>query len=418
MLANNPSQPADTQQKAPQPAILDIDHILSLQELYRLDDHAFLAAAYRIFLGRDASGEEVRAQLGLLDSGISKSAVAASLRYSPEGRSRPQRFHLRKAWLTWLPTRIPVLGRFFETLIALAGGAALKRQVLIHQRQLQLQNELRENALMELNTTLKNLHDSTKLDFAALRNDYQQVQQQLGRMTDSSVSNGAEADPMDDGFYLAFEDHFRGSGSVIRDRLAVYLPIIRERLPTSLIGAPMVDIGCGRGEWLSLLREQGYQSTGIDLNSRNIETCMARGLDARLGDGIAWLRQQDSHSLALIASFHVIEHLTLGQLNTLLVEAIRTLQPGGLLILETPNPENLITAANRFYTDPTHRNPLPPELTEFLLKYKGFHQVEVHRLHPVDRALQLAEESELTQRWNSLFYGPQDYAVIGCKPVS
>jgi O-antigen chain-terminating methyltransferase len=95
---------------------------------------------------------------------------------------------------------------------------------------------------------------------------------------------------------------------------------------------------------------------------------------------------------------------------------LRCLCPGGLLLLETPNPENLLVGTNAFYLDPTHVRPLPPGLMDFLLSYKGFRDVAVHRLHPVAADLMIHEQTEVARRCNQLFYEAQDYAVIGIKP--
>lgn len=399
----------------------------SLDELYALDDEKFIHGVYCTFLGRDPDQGGLTHFLNLLRRGTSKSIIAAALRYSPEARARPQRFHLRRAWLAWMAIRTPLVGRLFEILVAMMGSANLKRTVLVMQRQMQEidalkralmlaeheQNQLRQDAIAEMEKQLASLRRSVNTDFAALRNDYQSV---AARLASGPVGSEAVAPALDEGFYLAFEEHFRGPAALIRERLSFYLPLLAQQLPEQLKSAPALDIGCGRGEWLSMLKEAGYNPLGVDLDQRNIGICSDKGLEALEDDGIAWLQRAHSESLAMISAFHVIEHLTTAQLNTLLVEAMRTLKPGGLLVLETPNPENLITAAHLFYIDPTHRHPLPPTLTEFLVNYRGFANVTLHRLNPVPVERHLPEQDELARRCNTLFYGPQDYAVVACKP--
>jgi len=229
------------------------------------------------------------------------------------------------------------------------------------------------------------------------------------------VSSSLET-PVEDAFYAAFEEHFRGSAETIRQRLEYYLPLLK-RCELLQAGERIADIGCGRGEWLNLLADQGYERFGIDLNRHNVEGCIASGHDAILGDGLAWLQSQSSNSLGAISSFHVIEHLTFAQLNLFLLEALRVLKPGGMIILETPNPENLVTGATNFYMDPTHLHPLPPAFTDFLLSYRGFSSTEIHRLNPIPAEYALLETTEVERRCNQLFYGPQDYAVVAFKSL-
>ena len=161
-----------------------------------------------------------------------------------------------------------------------------------------------------------------------------------------------------------------------------------------------------------------YTRIGIDLNSMNIEACHKQGLTAIQQDAVVWMAQQPENSLAIVTAFHVIEHLTFEQFNTLLDECQRVLAPGGMIIFETPNPENLISAATHFYTDPTHLHPLPPAFTEFLVEFKGFDHVQIHRLNPIPREYALNEDSEVARRCDALFYGPQDYAVVASKSLT
>ena len=113
-----------------------------------------------------------------------------------------------------------------------------------------------------------------------------------------------------------------------------------------------------------------------------------------------------------VTAFHVVEHLGFGALVDFLDEVLRVLIPGGMLILETPNPENLRVGANSFYNNPTHRNPVPPEPLRFLVEQRGFAEAEIVRLHPFPVEERLKANNEDAQRLNDLLFGPQDYAVI------
>lgn len=216
-----------------------------------------------------------------------------------------------------------------------------------------------------------------------------------------------------DAFYVAFEERFRGSREDILNRLKVYLPLIEE----AKVGnqdSPILDVGCGRGEWLELLRESGYTARGIDINRVMVEECKTRELDASESDVITYLQSLPDASLGMVTGFHIIEHLPLELLIRLLNETVRVLKPGGLTIFETPNPQNILVGSNNFYIDPTHIKPLPSSLVEFLVEHIGFHPVKIINLNPYEESFQV-NGSELANRFNSYFYGPQDYAVVGYK---
>lgn len=215
--------------------------------------------------------------------------------------------------------------------------------------------------------------------------------------------------------YVDFEAHFRGSREEIRQRLAANIP--RFKAVAALFKEPVLDLGCGRGEWLQLLQENGIAAVGVDSNPSMVQCCLDVGLQASVGDGLAYLEGLADHSLAGLTAFHVIEHVPLDVLVRLIDEARRVVRPGGIVLFETPNPENLIVGACNFYTDPTHRNPLPPALVAFLLEARGFVRVEIDRRHPADPKLLLqGQDDGLVQPLNRLLFGSQDYAAIGHAP--
>jgi len=218
-----------------------------------------------------------------------------------------------------------------------------------------------------------------------------------------------------DSLYVTFEDRFRGTRADIKHRLKVYLPY----LPSpGGVSEPIsaLDLGCGRGEWLELIREQGVLAVGIDCNRIMVEECRQLGLDAREGDLFNHLESLPPAQLDLITALHVAEHLLLDDLIRMLDESLRALKPGGVLILETPNPENLLVGACNFYYDPTHRHPLPPPVLRYLAEARGFLDISVVALHPVPEVERdLLENSESARLLTKLIYGPRDYAVIARK---
>lgn len=211
-------------------------------------------------------------------------------------------------------------------------------------------------------------------------------------------------------FYRAFEDKERGSRALILDRLTVYRPLL-EAIDRNFGEAEALDIGCGRGEWLELLQKTGLEGRGIDLDDGMLHACREMGLSVEQGDGIALLESLPSDSLALVSAFHVVEHIPFQQLQRLVEEALRVLQPGGFLVLETPNPENLSVGAHTFYLDPTHERPIPPDLLGFLPAHYGYERTSVWRLQEPEGLVD-KQEPVLT---DVLLGVSPDYAVIAQK---
>jgi 2-polyprenyl-3-methyl-5-hydroxy-6-metoxy-1,4-benzoquinol methylase len=220
-----------------------------------------------------------------------------------------------------------------------------------------------------------------------------------------------EEDHTLDAFYASFDEQFRGSRVEIKQRLRVYLPIIQQQEIGSA-EMPILDVGSGRGEWLELLKEEGLQARGVDSNRILVEWCQNRDLEVSEEDLLQYFQQLPDASLGAVTGFHIIEHLTIEVLVEFLNQTVRVLKPGGAIIFETPNPQNVLVGSCNFYFDPTHRNPLPSQVTKFLVESRGFSRVEVLNLNPSDDT-PVDENSDLARRFNKYFYGPMDYAVVG-----
>ena len=221
-----------------------------------------------------------------------------------------------------------------------------------------------------------------------------------------------------DAFFAAFDERFRGRRDEIKRLLRVYLPLLQEtqiKMGTGFI----IDLGCGRGEWLELLQEEGFQAKGVDQNHILVRECVGGGLDVVEGDLLTYLCGLPDQTIAGVTGFHIMEHLPFETLLKLFDETLRVLRPGGVAIFETPNPQNVLVSSQEFYIDPTHRNPLPGALVKFIAEVKGLERVELLLLHPFPEAHRVREgDLEITKRFNELFYGARDYAVIGWKAAA
>lgn len=218
-----------------------------------------------------------------------------------------------------------------------------------------------------------------------------------------------------DSVYAAFEDTFRGSREEIKERQRIYLPVLREHGVGS-VQMPVLDLGCGRGEWIELLAEHGLTASGVDRDLEMVARCKERDLLAVPGEALAYLRSVPDASTGAVTSFHMVEHLPFDVTLAIIDEALRVLKPGGLIILETPNPENLLVATHAFNLDPTHQKPLPSLMLRFFVEARGFCDVNVSELHPESPAVLFPDDGRgVTNRLNHYFYGPRDYAVIGRK---
>jgi glycosyltransferase involved in cell wall biosynthesis/SAM-dependent methyltransferase len=211
-------------------------------------------------------------------------------------------------------------------------------------------------------------------------------------------------------FYRAFEDRHRGSRELITDRLRVYLPFV---LPLQGIYSPCaaLDLGCGRGEWLELLIQQGFDAKGVDLDAGMLEACATLKLPATQDDAVSALSKLADESVAIVSGFHIAEHIPFTELQSLVANAMRVLKPGGLLILETPNAENIVVGANNFYLDPTHERPLPHLLLSFLIEHSGFARHALLRLHEP----QNVENADNVSLMEVLGSASPDYAIVAQK---
>jgi SAM-dependent methyltransferase len=233
------------------------------------------------------------------------------------------------------------------------------------------------------------LTERSATELNAMRRSIDLIRSSAGASSGTSVSSTTpqpvvlqNEQVIEDSLYVALEDHFRGPESVIKERQASYLPHI-----TSVVSAdaPLLDIGCGRGEWLSVLKDNNISASGVDSNVSCVEDCKSKGLSVVQADLLDALRNTPEHSLGAVTMFQVMEHLPFPVLVETFRLILRALKPGGVLIAEVPNAKNLRVSAGTFWIDPTHHRPLFPEFLQFLAKELGFAKADglyVNNLSP------------------------------------
>ncbi|MGH9190524.1 MAG: class I SAM-dependent methyltransferase, partial [Acidimicrobiales bacterium] len=192
----------------------------------------------------------------------------------------------------------------------------------------------------------------------------------------------------------------------------------------------VLDVGCGRGEFLAVMRDAGVSAYGVDSDESMVEAAKAQGLEVVLQDAVAHLRELPAGQVDGVFSSQVAEHLSTDELMALLDAAYQRLAPGGVMVVETPNPESLFIFAAFFYVDLTHIKPIHPEAMRWAMEASGFRDVRIQRILPVPDGTRLepvpaelageAGWSSLAanvDRLNDLLYGPQHYAAIATKPA-
>ena len=206
--------------------------------------------------------------------------------------------------------------------------------------------------------------------------------------------------------WLKFAEKFRGSEDEIRFRQRMYAARFREH-------GPVLDIGCGRGEMLQVFRAAGIAARGVDSNGDAIALCQASGLDAEKADLFSYLSALPDASLGGVICCQVVEHLPPARVPEMIGLVHAKLRAGGLLGIETPNPECLAIFATHFYIDPTHRHPIPPVLASFYLEEAGFGQIQIERLSSAIESMPAL--GELPEAFRREFFGSLDYAAFGIK---
>ncbi len=220
----------------------------------------------------------------------------------------------------------------------------------------------------------------------------------------AAVAVGSAAIPSLD--YARFAERFRGDEADVIAKQSFYAPYFAGRVN-------VLDIGCGRGELLAVLRDAGAKARGIDLDAESVAVCREKGFEAEAADLFVWLAAQPEEDLDGIISSQVVEHIEPARLPEMIRLCASRLERGGVLAIETPNPECLAIFATHFYMDPTHVRPVPSKLLEFYMEEAGMVDIEIRTLSPA--VAENPELNELPEGFRERFFGGLDYAIIGRK---
>ncbi len=249
----------------------------------------------------------------------------------------------------------------------------------------------------------------------------------MGRLKTQEGANGSDSNEPFDFSYLLLENRFRGSEGEISRRLGIYPPIFKGSLK------PILDVGCGRGELLELIKRDGIPAYGIDLDVEMVKESKTKGLDVRHEDLISHLRKLEPRSLGGLVAIQVVEHLPRNVFLELLSLCESRVEVGGHIVFETINPRSLLSLSSNYFRDPTHVTPLHPDTIQFDMNLAGMKVEEIRYLSPVPEEALLHEvpvDETMPPRWgkvlesfnanikqlNDLLYGFQDYCVIAKIP--
>jgi O-antigen chain-terminating methyltransferase len=440
-----------------------------IHEFVALAPEELVTNAYKCLLKREPD-PAANQYVSRLESGeISTVRFLAALRLSPEGKEQKVRINgLYLRLFYHYIQRIPVLGRVADTVVALIGLAGIKKHLieLSHQQhtiiaileskaerheleskaerhELESKAERHELESKAERHELESKAERHELESKAERHELQayaqgvhyaerylhHINQELKNLLEE-IANPDTKDKQTiisglnkirsscfDKLYLDFEYRYRGTPSQVLKSLHPYAQLISEKVDS--LDAKALDLGCGRGEMVQFLQKKGFDATGVDLNALAVEEAAAQNLDAVQADALEYLQGMEGDSVSLVSALHLVEHLPHADLLELLQQILRVLAPGGMILLETPNPRNLLVGSGEFYRDFTHNRPIFPDTLGFILDYFGYAEVQVYYFTASDttneRELQKAQEHKF-DNLNDYIDISRDYVVVGQKP--
>jgi len=280
---------------------------------------------------------------------------------------------------------------------------------------------------------VKAIHESQECVVSAVnelrkyRNDYENLKLKYESL--AKIENRDSREIIDDETYLKFENTFRGSEEEIKKRLWNYVDYVVYKTIEDKNDDLIIDLGCGRGEFLEILRAERYNCIGVDLNKESVKKCIDKDLNVICDNGLEYLKSLEDSSVKIITGFQLVEHLDLSEILELVKECHRVLKDGGKIIFETPNSKNLEVGAYAFYNDPTHIRPVNQEYLKFLCDNAGYSDTEIYywKNNEIESWINSVIESDNTKVLESstvrmilddlrkkMFISP-DYAIIATK---
>ncbi|MFW6388842.1 MAG: methyltransferase domain-containing protein, partial [Desulfohalobiaceae bacterium] len=407
-----------------------------LSGLLVLTGQDFVRRVFEVVLDRAPEKKEQEHYLQALGQGrMNRIDVLGRLRRSQEGRKKKVRLqglyclYGLQALARRTGKRLPLAAGLLRRLAAL--GTALVRAPALEQAEF-MQDQIRRR----LESRIKNLeekHQNTEKEQLKFQQWCKQRLQSLerdwvvnllarreqgadqGQLTQNVQQEHQDAVPAQAkhqpglpwSVYAGFEDLFRGTRQEVMQGLQVLAPLAcNPELPGPGEGFAhqVLDLGCGRGEWLQVLQERGVSALGLELNPEFVSRCRVQGLEAVQAEALDYMGSLPENSVPVISALHLIEHLAPEYRYILLQECFRVLVPGGLALLETPNPRNILVGSGDFYRDPEHVTPIFPDTLAFLGQMFGFEDSTAFFFNPERTAFY----SAAGKRFDAL----QDYVQV------
>ncbi|WP_143321871.1 class I SAM-dependent methyltransferase [Clostridium sp. HBUAS56010] len=353
-------------------------NIIDSKELLKFEGEEFIEVLYRSLLLREVDPEAKRnaltyifqsndAKVYLIDS-IANSSEMKLLNIHVKGIKRKKNYLTIKKFIY----KIPIIGYVVQILVSIVLLPKVYREYQILKKVEQELGviKLRENDIgRKVNEVEKFINDQDSL----------KKQLEKKRLLEKNAMNL---------LYLHYNEKLMpDSREEVKSRARIYIDKINQWFENkSKKELKVVDLGCGECEWIELLNESGYMAQGVDSNAFVIRKVKELFPDIRIeeNDALSYLKKQPENSIDLLTSFHMVEHLHMEFLVELIIECKRVLKKGGMFIVETPNPQNILISSYYFHLDPTHNKPIPPELLAFFINECGLEVVEKVLLYPLD----------------------------------
>lgn len=286
------------------------------------------------------------------------------------------------------------------------------------------ENEIRniEKGIKQSIITNSNLILDINERYSKLKNRTEELEKyrldRINKIKENSKRSKREKILMDK-FYLRYNEHLMpDSREEVKNRAKVYIGKLDDYFNDyDKKNLSIIDLGCGKGEWLELLDENGYKAIGIDNNTNMVKKLSSILPSAKIveSDAFCYLKGLEDNSVDLISSFHMVEHLEMVEVIELLSECRRVLKNGGIIIIETPNPQNILTSTYYFNMDPTHKKPIPPELLAFIISESGLNVKETLMLYPLNFVPYSYEKEDPLKDIVYRFNMKQAYSVLAVK---